>query len=122
VVTTSDQAEADANAYATLTTAYPSTVGMFGTSLSHAVSAATSCPADDENDVLPLELLAHVFLFLDQRALLLSVSAVCRRWRLACKLVRGVRIDFSFLPPTAALHRALNPDLSEQYSEDYENP
>eukprot|EP00037_Helgoeca_nana_P002811 m.36311 g.36311 ORF g.36311 m.36311 type:complete len:1484 (+) comp12851_c0_seq1:350-4801(+) len=92
---------------------------------SHTVVPTVRAAADDddaENDLLPLELLANVFAFLGQRTLLLSVPAVCRRWRLACQLVRGMRIDLSFLPPTAAFHRALNPDLSEQYSEDYENP
>jgi hypothetical protein len=49
-------------------------------------------------DALPDELLLHIFVFLNTRSLLVTVSGVCTRWRALCGDTPRVRVDLSFLP------------------------
>ena len=48
-------------------------------------------------DALPVELLLHVFSFLDTKTLMVAVPAVCRRWREVCGHTPRVRADLSFV-------------------------
>lgn len=56
----------------------------------------------------PTELLVAILSLVDPKTLLLSVPAVCRRWRRACPLIPAVNLDLTFLPRGAAMRRAVD--------------
>lgn len=55
-----------------------------------------SCLVRITIEMLPDELLAWIFEFLDQRSMVSVIPMVCQRWRGVCRTLLSVNLDFSW--------------------------